>query len=122
MEFTPGWSVGWFFVPIMNLFKPYQAVREIYHASDPEADAESWRQPEAPSFITMWWGLWIITNILGNFEMRTVFSDDQGTLIAGAWLGAFNSLLAIPATLLALRVVKEIHGRQESKATVARMS
>lgn len=24
MRFTPGWSVGWFFVPIMNLFRPLQ--------------------------------------------------------------------------------------------------
>ena len=23
-EFTPGWALGWFFVPLMNLFKPFQ--------------------------------------------------------------------------------------------------
>ena len=30
MSFTPGWSVGWYFVPIANLFKPYQAMKEIW--------------------------------------------------------------------------------------------
>ena len=42
MKHTPGWCVGWFFVPIANLFMPYQAVREIYQASDPKADLSSW--------------------------------------------------------------------------------
>ena len=32
-SFTPGWSVGWFFVPIMNPWKPFQAMREIWQAS-----------------------------------------------------------------------------------------
>ena len=26
MEFSPGWCIGWFFVPIMTLYKPYKAV------------------------------------------------------------------------------------------------
>jgi hypothetical protein len=33
MRFTPGWSVGWYFVPIMSLWKPFQAMREIWQAS-----------------------------------------------------------------------------------------
>ena len=50
MEFTPGWMVGWFFVPLANLFKPYEAVEELYLASDPGSDAESWgaRRCRAP--------------------------------------------------------------------------
>ena len=49
MEFTPGWCAGWFFVPIANLFKPFQAVREIYQASDPDADALNWRSSHVPA-------------------------------------------------------------------------
>src|SRR5262245_61248809 len=33
MEFSPGWSIGWYFVPFANLWKPYQAMREIWRAS-----------------------------------------------------------------------------------------
>ena len=35
LEFSDGWAVGWFFVPIANLVKPYQVVREIWRSSDP---------------------------------------------------------------------------------------
>jgi len=29
MTFTPGWSVGWFFIPVANLWKPYQVMKEM---------------------------------------------------------------------------------------------
>jgi hypothetical protein len=33
MKFSPGWAVGWYFIPIANLWKPYQAMCEIWQAS-----------------------------------------------------------------------------------------
>jgi len=30
MTFSPGWSLGWYFIPVANLFKPYQAMKEIW--------------------------------------------------------------------------------------------
>ena len=32
-RFTPGWAVGWWFIPIANLWKPFQSVRELWKAS-----------------------------------------------------------------------------------------
>lgn len=29
LEFSPGWAVGWWFVPFANLVKPFQVVREL---------------------------------------------------------------------------------------------
>ena len=36
LRFSPGWAVGWFFVPIMNLFRPYQVMKEMWRKSTPE--------------------------------------------------------------------------------------
>ena len=33
MEFTSGWSIGYYFIPILALFKPYQAMKEIWQTS-----------------------------------------------------------------------------------------
>ncbi|HHL31367.1 MAG TPA: DUF4328 domain-containing protein, partial [Oceanospirillales bacterium] len=33
MQFTPGWSIGWYFVPLASLFKPYQAMKELWQTS-----------------------------------------------------------------------------------------
>src|SRR5262249_21379522 len=59
LAFTPGWCVGWFFVPFGNLVKPYQAVSEIWKASAPDADADGWRARSGSSLVGLWWAMWI---------------------------------------------------------------
>lgn len=50
MQHSPGWSVGWYFIPIATLWKPYQAMKEIYKASHPNYK-ENWKEAEAPGFL-----------------------------------------------------------------------
>src|SRR6266436_5309609 len=38
MKYTPGWSVGWFFVPFAGLFMPYWVLKEIWQVSSPGSD------------------------------------------------------------------------------------
>jgi len=61
LEYSPGWAVGWFFVPIASLWKPYQAMVEIYKASRTPHD---WRSAKAATLVTGWWCLQVIGNIL----------------------------------------------------------
>jgi len=116
MEYSPGWCVGSFFVPILNLVIPYKAVREIYQASDPEADPMSWKNSLVSPVVGWWWGLWILSGILGQMEFRMAMSNVANVLVMGAWLGVLSGALAIPNALLAIRVVRSIHDRQERKA------
>jgi hypothetical protein len=67
MAFTPGWSVGWYFVPFANLFKPFQAMREIWCAS---VDPVDWRSVTPPALLGWWWGLWIGSRVLGQAGYR----------------------------------------------------
>jgi len=46
LEFTPAWAVGWFFIPVANLFRPYLAVKEIWDKSDPQALQQPEPEPE----------------------------------------------------------------------------
>lgn len=76
-SWTAGQAVGAFFIPLLNLVKPYHAMRELRAASDPTrfpevvrvpTDAASYRTPAlveivAPRIPTppigLWWALWI---------------------------------------------------------------
>jgi hypothetical protein len=78
MTISPGWAVGWYFIPIANLFKPYQAMREIWMASHFRGD---WRGEPSPSLLTGWWGLWIVVNILDNISMRLGARDEEGAIV-----------------------------------------
>lgn len=60
LETTPGWAVGWYFIPFANLWKPYGVMREIYKAS---RNPLSWRQSGQASIVGLWWAI----NLFGNF-------------------------------------------------------
>ena len=52
LRFTPGWSVGWFFVPIANLWKSYQVMKEIWQASINVVD---WQSQRIGSLLLCWY-------------------------------------------------------------------
>ena len=114
MKFSPGWCVGWFFIPIMNFIKPYQAVREIWRASSSD-EAIAWDSVQTPLLLKVWWTLWVLSQFL-------VFSRNQQlpsvtTLLIVA---SIPLLLKTILPLLALKVVREIYKLQEDKLTVSK--
>ncbi len=63
-RFSPGWWVVWYYlIPILNWFRPYQAMKEIYLRS--RADAAS---TPSYSILRAWWGLWLILRFYGLTE------------------------------------------------------
>jgi hypothetical protein len=73
MRFTPGWSVGWYFVPIMSLWKPFQAMREIWQAS---VQPGNWQAVPTPPLIGWWWALYLINLFLGQIAFRMASAAD----------------------------------------------
>jgi hypothetical protein len=63
LQTSPGWAVGWFFVPFMCLFKPYLAMEEIDRAS---ASPTAWGSQRTPSLLRWWWAAWLVSGISGN--------------------------------------------------------
>jgi hypothetical protein len=59
MRFKPGWAVGWYFIPVANLWKPYQAMKEIWQVSSGRPD---WKKMPAPAVMRWWWGLWLLSS------------------------------------------------------------
>ena len=113
MSFTPGWTVGWFFIPFANLYKPYQAVRELWQASDLE-HREAWRAAPVPGLLGLWWGAWIVAGVLGQIVFRlNQRAEDIDAYLTANYVGIATQLWDIPLTLLALLVVQRLHDRQE---------
>ncbi|NCP19948.1 MAG: DUF4328 domain-containing protein [Erythrobacter sp.] len=106
---SPGWAVGWYFIPIANLFKPFQAMRELWSESHLEDD--SYGDP-APGEITAWWACWIVGNILANVSMRMTGFGDGSNLTVGILLGAASGVLTIAAAILLRNLVRDITAAQ----------
>jgi hypothetical protein len=62
LDVTPGWALGWFFIPFANLWKPYQAMRTLWRAS---YDSQRWHLQAVPWWVTLWWVTWIARQAMG---------------------------------------------------------
>ena len=109
---SPGWSVGWFFVPFANLWKPFQGLREAWQAS---ADPKAWREQPTPELFRWWWGLWLVSSILGNIAARlqTGASSVGAEMFAGG-LNLVNDLIGIPLDLVFLLIARRLCALQVS--------
>ena len=108
---TPGWNVGWFFIPIANLWKPFEGLRQTWQASANPGDPAS---VSVPGVMRWWWGLWLVTNILGNISMRISFSAQTAdAVIAGAWIDVVSFAIDVALTLALVRVIRDLSALQD---------
>lgn len=115
LEFTPGWAVGWYFIPFANLIKPYGAMRELWNASHGETD--NFASP-ASNHLNVWWFAWIVGNIASNIGQRIATSRAE-SYSAGMLLSAIGSALLVAAGIVLLRLVREINTAQRDGLSAA---
>ncbi len=114
MTFSPGWSVGWFFIPILNIWKPYQAMKQIWQAS---ANPDAWSSEPVPSLVGNWWGLWLLSNFLGQMSVRLAFRDETAQiLMTSAIVDLGTEAVDIALCLVALRLISSIFRMQCERA------
>jgi hypothetical protein len=102
LRFTPGWAVGWFFVPIMSLFRPYQVAAEIWKASDPKVDttdSTAWKSVATSPIVGWWWAFFLISNYLGMIAAQLLLRGEELTeLLASTYNNCFNGSENQPIT------------------------
>jgi hypothetical protein len=88
LRFTPGWGVGAWFVPFLNLVRPKQIVDDIWRATDPEVGpSRSWRGAPVSKGVHVWWALLLITIVFapkGNGEGEPPDPTCVGVGVLGA--------------------------------------
>jgi hypothetical protein len=114
MTFTPGWAVGWYFVPIASLWKPYQAMVEIWRASRNPAD---WQNETGTPALPRWWLFWIIAGFAGNFALRhSQSASTLDQLTTSTWAYIVTSTAIIASGVLLAGLVRDITAMQTAHA------
>lgn len=120
LRFKPGWAIGSWFVPILNLWRPKQIANDIWRGSDPGAPAEQgggWTDRRTPALLAVWWGAWLLTGFVANAAARLWFrSDTPEDLRDAATLDAVSSGIDIAAALLAIVLIRRLTARQQERA------
>ena len=121
LRFTPGWAIGWYFVPIAWFWKPYQAMTEIWRASRNPLD---WRGESASPLMLWWWILWlgaiwgvVIVNLavartLAAMVRPGVPFDAAGLESLVAVTGLVAWILEVPLALVLLVIIDAVHRMQ----------
>lgn len=110
MNFTPAWSIAYYFIPVFNLWKPYQAMKEIWLASKDPID---WRFAKATPILPVWWALWLASNLLGQSIFRLSATAEQlPELLKLNMLSQISNVLDIPLAIVTLAIVNSIYRMQ----------
>lgn len=108
-EYGSLWSLGWYVVPIMKLWKPYFAMIEVAQVS---ADPANWKEQPIPSLVSAWWLLFALCG--AAFMVADYYSENHPAI---AW-----QLIALAVVIVLIvvwtQMVSQIHALQV-KAAVA---
>ncbi len=110
MKFTPGWSIGYYFIPFLNLVRPYQAMKEIWKVS---SDPKNWQAQQGSGILGWWWALWLISGFLGQMTFRMSMNvNSPSSLEAATMVSILSSLVEIPLILVAVTLITSIIKKQ----------
>lgn len=103
MKFTPGWSIGWYFIPIACLYKPYQAMKEIFKRANKDDQMES-------NILPLWWFLWITSAFAARLAMKmTLNSDGYDSLLASTVAYMVSDAIDVALAFVTLLLVQRIY-------------
>lgn len=108
---TPAWAVGWFFVPIANLYKPFETVRDIWIASKGKVND---RYPAGSPIIVWWWILSVLGNIVMNISSKYAFEGDSYDFSGAEYVYMSSNVVLMASTILFVFAVREVWNFQKN--------
>ena len=115
MRFTPGWSVGWYFIPVFWLWRPYQAMKEIWMASK---NPSSWANEKCDAIVLWWWLCLVFSTFLSWAVIKAMIAlnatSEIGALMHYAFLTSIDGSVDVFLGIIFLILVKRIYEMQMS--------
>ncbi|MBL4808383.1 MAG: DUF4328 domain-containing protein [Rhodobacteraceae bacterium] len=112
-DISPGWCVGWYFIPIANLWMPWKAMKQIWRSSDGSESGQTG--------INFWWWFAIVAAIVEVIAVEVVYGEytslySSASSKAGVMNAyAFTAILSALSVMVTIELVKEIEKHQNEK-------
>jgi len=121
-EYSPGLSVGTFFIPFANLFLPFAALRELWRAS---INPVEWKDQKTSPLVGCWWASWLVNSL---FPLAVLVSSRIGTgrevlkrTTLGLTISAALAILSFTLTIVLVRSIsRQINRSAEAASRVDR--
>lgn len=119
--YSPGWAVWGFLIPFLNIIRPYQVMKELWRASDPDVrPGPAWITARVSPLVGWWWGMYLIMNLMASIALRKALDGGTtaGDLRSLTQIDVIASVITIPAAVLAAGVVRDIMVKQAQKREI----
>ena len=94
-------------IPIANLWKPYQAMKEIWKTS---SNPQEWKNQSVSWLLPWWWFFWIVSNFAGNASLRmSIKADDLNDYFNLNLVTQFSEITSLPMTLIFIAIISRVH-------------
>ncbi|HEY1992657.1 MAG TPA: DUF4328 domain-containing protein [Gammaproteobacteria bacterium] len=116
---SPGWAVGYWFIPLINLYQPFRIVKALFAACAQEAGTPA-KPAAGEQLLSAWWALFLISGIAERMlaSSESDFNTRPG-ISSFAEYSIVCNLLTIVATLLFAAVIKRLVQALGSAGAVA---
>lgn len=107
LQFTEGWAAGAWFVPFLNLVRPYQIMEEIW--TETQRQSGSKQYPTVTMLIGIWWGFWILGNGVNRVSSRMARDISTVPELQNATLASMiGDTLTLVALVLIVIIIRKI--------------
>ena len=102
---TPGWTVGWLFIPFANLVMPYRAMRQAWNGLNGNLGLND----PMPGYALGWWLLWLLGNSIATAATRmSLEADSIDAFRTATQFDIASSSVSIVAALLLRHLIQEM--------------
>jgi hypothetical protein len=112
-SFTEGWAAGSWFIPFMNLVRPYQIMKEIWLETQ-RVIAHRLPGFQPATLVGIWWVLYIVdlifTRIVFQYTRR---ADGVDSLITATQLQLVGIAISLPAVVITIVMIKKMHAMEK---------
>jgi hypothetical protein len=100
LTYSEGWAIGCWFLPIINLYRPYKIMKELYDETENLLTERIDNYIIRPriSLIEWWWLLYIIYFVI------LIFSVNDSVITI---LSLIETIIMIPLALITIKLIKD---------------
>lgn len=104
--FTPGWAIGAWFVPFLNLVRPYQIASSMWRHAGARVGTGA--------LVGWWWTFWLVSNFLAQIGLRMSGARSNDTMRLSVQLLIASDIATVIAGVLAVLMVRKLTRAQEA--------
>jgi Domain of unknown function (DUF4328) len=110
--YTEGWAAGAWFVPFLNLVRPYQIMNEIWNKT--QEATKNLLSFNNSVLVGWWWAIYLISNITSNIASR-LFNDNSSyeSLASATYAQIISNIIEIGSIIITVIMIKKTAAMEE---------